>query len=312
MAAEAKQLDDTIEIVTPENIAFEYRAAGPFRRFLAYVLDYIIRSVIIVGVFLFVVFLFATALCSGLVPFVAPVTVPAFLILFFIVTWFYGGLFEAYWNGQTPGKRLLGIRVLTDEGKPINGMQAIMRNILRSADELPVITPMAFPWMRAIIEEINPEIMELPLYIIPTFVFALIVMSTNRRFQRIGDIVCGTMVLVEERQWLTGAVKLEDPRAAQLAEYIPANFVVTRTMARAIASYADRRRFFSPARRREVARHLAEPLLRLFQLPADTSHDLLLCALYHRTFVLASADDRLQAPRPLPAANVTTTPAFGR
>ncbi len=310
MAAEVKQLDDTIEIVTPENIAFEYRVAGPFRRFLAYVVDFVLRLVIIVGLFIVLMILTTMAACSGLVSIIAPMGFSAFIIFFFAVTWFYGGLFETYWNGQTPGKRLLGLRVLTDEGQPINGMQAVMRNILRSADELPTLSPLAFPWARDILEEIAPWLVDVPMYFIPTFVFALIVMATNRRFQRIGDIVCGTMVLVEERQWLTGAVKLEDPRAAQLAEYIPANFVVTRTMARAIASYADRRRFFSPARRREVARHLAEPLLRLFQLPTDTSHDLLLCALYHRTFVLASADERTPGPRPVPT--VTPAPAYGR
>jgi hypothetical protein len=145
-------------------------------------------------------------------------------------------------------------------------------------------------------------------YIIPTFVLGLVVMTCNRRFQRLGDLVCGTMVVIEERQWLTGVIKLEDPRAAQLAEYIPANFIVTRTMARAIASYVDRRRFFSPARRREVARYLAEPLLKLFQLPADTSYDLLLCALYYRTFVVASPDEKAAAPRPLPAQPLGNPP----
>jgi hypothetical protein len=49
--------------------------------------------------------------------------------------------------------------------------------------------------------------------------------------------------------------------------------------------YVDRRRFFQPERRREVARHLAEPLIRQFGLLPDTSHDLLLCALYYRTFI---------------------------
>jgi uncharacterized RDD family membrane protein YckC len=288
--AEAKQLDDTIEVVTPENIAFDYRLAGPFRRFLAYVIDYAFRSAI-----MFVIVIIA---CMGLSALIGNAILMVILVSFFIVNWFYGGLFETFMNGQTPGKRLLGIRVLTTEGRPINGMQAIVRNVLRYVDEFPYLSPMAFPFL-------NPG--EWPegasqVYVIPTFVAGLVVMSCNRRFQRLGDLVCGTMVLVEERQWLTGAIKLEDPRAAQLAEYIPANFVVTRTMARAIAAYVDRRRFFSPARRREVARYLAEPLLRLFQLPADTSHDLLLCALYHRTFVLQKDEGKRYAPRPIAAA----------
>jgi hypothetical protein len=71
-------------------------------------------------------------------------------------------------------------------------------------------------------------------------------------------------VVVEQRQWLMGVAKLDDPRAIQLAAYLPPNFVVPRSMARALATYVERRKFFSIPRRREVARHLAEPLLARF------------------------------------------------
>jgi uncharacterized RDD family membrane protein YckC len=275
MAAETKQLDDTIEIVTPENIAFEYRVAGPFRRFIAYLVDLLLRSFIVTAISIFMCF-------GGLMGF-AGMAAGIIMVLWFVATWLYGGVFETFMNGQTPGKRLLGIRVLTVEGQPINGLQAMVRNVLRTADEMPPLPIQAFPWVERAMRD-EDQMMQIA-YLIPTFVLGLIVMSCNKRFQRLGDLVTGTMVVIEERHWLTGVIKLDDPRAAQLAEYIPANFVVNRTMARAIASYVDRRRFFSPARRREVARHLADPLLRLFQLPADTSHDLLLCSLYYRTFV---------------------------
>lgn len=287
MASDNKQLDDTIEIVTPENIAFDYRLAGPFRRFIAYVID---CTLCVVAYFVLWILIGLT-----IMPFLGGAAGGLLLVLLFLVQWFYFGTCEALLNGQTPAKRLLGIRVLTVEGEPIDAMQAIMRNILRTADQMPLLSLAAFPWIDDLFDGDPPA----ALYVIPSFVLGLVVMASNRRFQRLGDLVCGTMVLVEERHWLTGAVKLEDPRAAQLAEYIPANFVVTRTMARAIASYADRRRFFSPARRREVARHLAEPLVTLFQLPPDTGHDLLLCALYHRTFVLQRADEKRAAPGPL-------------
>lgn len=306
MAADFKQLDDTIEIVTPENIAFQYRLAGPFRRFIAYAIDWLLRLAVFVVV--------SMGLCTGLGWAVGDAIVGVILVLFFVLTWLYGGLFETFMNGQTPGKRMVGIRVLTIEGHPINGMQAIVRNILRTVDEMPPLPLAAFPPLERAFEEMIGD--EIPLvFFFPTFVLGLVAMAANRRFQRLGDLVCGTMVLVEERHWLTGVIKLEDPRAAQLAEYIPANFVVTRTMARAIASYVDRRRFFSPARRREVARHLAEPLLKLFQLPPDTSHDLLLCALYYRTFVAQRPDERSAAPAqatPLPSQGVHVPPAFTR
>ena len=46
-------------------------------------------------------------------------------------------LFEAFWNGQTPGKHMLRLRVVSDEGQPINGLQAVLRNLLRAADAQP-------------------------------------------------------------------------------------------------------------------------------------------------------------------------------
>src|SRR6188508_1714187 len=144
-------------------------------------------------------------------------------------------------------------------------MQATLRNLLRAADLL------------------------IPL-------LGLLVMTLNRKYQRLGDLVAGTMVIVEERQWLTGVAKLDDPRAIQLAAYLPPNFVVSRSLAKSLATYVERRRFFTPPRRREVARHLAIPLLDRFGLPPDTSYDLLLCALYYRTFIAdRSQDERLLA-----------------
>jgi uncharacterized RDD family membrane protein YckC len=265
------QLDAMIEIVTPENIAFHYRVAGPFRRWVAYLLDLGVRAVMVVLLFLLLVLL---AFSPGGGP-----AVGMFLVSWFVLEWFYGGLFETYMNGQTPGKWIMGIRVLTTEGQPINGLQAVLRNVLRVVDASPLLS-------------LQVVSIPTPWYGLPTFVVGLVAMSLNRRFQRLGDLVCGTMVVIEERHWLTGVAKLEDPRAARLAEYLPADFRVSRTLAQTLATYVDRRRFFTPARRREVASHLARPLLEVLGLPRDTSYDLLLCALYYRTFIADRGDER--------------------
>ena len=265
MATKFAQIDSTVEIVTPENIAFHYQVAGPFRRLPAFMLDMLIRS----GIFtLFMIVLgFAGALTN-----LGGIMGAAILITWFLLDWFYGGVFETWMNGQTPGKWVLGIRVLSVDGQPINGLQAIMRNILRTLDMMPAYTGLG----------------GVP---IPTGLLGLFAMSLNQRYQRIGDMVCGTIVVVEERQWLTGVAKMDDPRVAQLANYIPADYEVSRTLAKTLAAYVDRRRFFSIPRRREVARHLAEPLLAQFGFPLDTSYDLLLCALYYRSFVADRSDD---------------------
>jgi uncharacterized RDD family membrane protein YckC len=248
------KLDSIIRVVTPENIGFEYRLAGPFRRLPAFLIDFAIVAAINIAIF--VIFLMTVAWTGGMGAF-------AMLVTWFAVFWFFGGMCETMLNGQTPGKWLLGLRTLTYEGQPISALQAIFRNMMRAAD---LIMPL----------------------------LGLIVMMFNRRFQRLGDLVAGTIVVVEERHWLTGVAKLDDPRAIQLAAFLPPNFVVSRSLAKALATYVERRKFFSPPRRKEVAKHLAEPLLAKFGLPGDTSYDLLLCSLFYRTFIADRGDDEKQ------------------
>jgi uncharacterized RDD family membrane protein YckC len=252
MGNNAVQFDTTIEIVTPENIAFQYRVAGPFRRLPAYLIDLVIRGMI-VGVGSFVLGLAVGAAMLG-----GAWWLGGTLTLLFVVTWFYGGVFETLWNGQTPGKRLMQIRVLSVDGQPINGVQGVLRNLLRAVDMLPLC-----------------------------YLLGLVAATMNNRFQRLGDWACGTMVVVEEREWLygQGMVQTAEPEVRQIAEQIPPGFRASRSLARALAAYMQRRRAFSWGRRLEIARHLGEPLREEFGLPAGTNADLLLCALYHRTFI---------------------------
>ncbi len=189
MSSASSPIDTTVDIVTPENIAFHYRVAGPFRRFPAYLIDVCIRIAMLFGLAIV-----ASLLSLGL----GAASLAVWILAEFTLSWFYGGLFETYWNGQTPGKRILGIRVLTAQGRPVNGYQAVLRNIMRTVDMGPLISAELFG---------GPAV---PL--IPTYALGLVVMATNRRFQRLGDIVCRTMVVVEDRPWLSGVAKIEDPR----------------------------------------------------------------------------------------------------
>jgi uncharacterized RDD family membrane protein YckC len=291
MLSSTAQIDSSVEIITPENIAFRYRVAGPFRRFPAFVLDLFIRLALLIGLSVLI------GMLGMLVVGIGPM---AMFIGYFLIEWFYGGVLETLMNGQTPGKWVMGIRVLSVDGQPITPMQAVLRNILRFVDMMPLLS-----WQILGVD--------VPMYGIPTFGFALVAGALSPRFQRLGDIVCGTIVVIEERRWLTGVAKLEDPRAAQLASYIPMDFRINRSMARALAAYVDRRRFFSPARRREVAHHLAMPLLAKFGFPPDTSYDLFLCALYFRCFIADRIDeDSMSTPfaaqRPIQPLGVSTFP----
>ena len=250
MAAQNGQLDNRIDIVTPENIAFHYQVAGPFRRLPAYLVDLMIRIGLAVAMMILLVICFAVVRLPN-------VGFGAGLVCWFVIEWFYGGLFETFWNGQTPGKRLMEIRVLSIDGQPINGIQAVMRNVLRAVDSLPP----------------------------PFYVLGLIAAGMNNRFQRLGDLACGTMVVIKEPKWFHGVVRITEPAAIQLASQIPADFPVNRSLARGLASYVQRRGNFAWPRRLEIARHLSEPLLERLALPPATDPNLLLAALYHRTFI---------------------------
>jgi uncharacterized RDD family membrane protein YckC len=257
----AGELDSRIAIVTPEHIAFHYRLAGPFRRLIAYAIDVVLRLLVSLG--LLIILALSGILVSG-------VGIGLMLVAWFIISWFYGGLFETFWNGQTPGKWLMRLRVLTHDGQPINALQAVLRNILRAVDAMPVVP---LPWLEHAIQ-------------FPVFSLGLVTMAMTDRYERWGDLACGTMVVVEDRRLLRGVIQMDDAAVREMAATLPANYTPSPSLARAISVYVERRRYFGPGRRAEIARIVGEPLCQRFGLPADTSHDLLLCALYYHTFIV--------------------------
>lgn len=267
----AGELDSRIAIVTPENIAFHYRLAGPFRRLIAYGIDLGLRILVTVG--LFILLAFSGALGTG-------VGIGLLLVAWFIISWFYGGLFETFWSGQTPGKWLMRLRVLTHDGQPINALQAVLRNILRAVDAMPVVP---LPWLEGAMH-------------IPIYSLGLVTMAMTDRYQRWGDLACGTMVVVEDRRLLRGVIQMDDAAVREMAGALPANYMPSPSLARAISAYVERRRYFGPGRRAEIARIVGEPLCQRFGLPGDTSHDLLLCALYYHAFLVERGVRQSRAP----------------
>jgi uncharacterized RDD family membrane protein YckC len=267
-------LDTTIGVVTPENIAFEYQLAGPFRRLPAYAIDLAVRWLIII-LLVILLYLFGALIDFSLL---GPFAVAAGLIVYFLISWFYGTVMETYFNGRTVGKWACGIRVIDVEGRPITGRRALLRNLLRIADLAPMYA------ISNLAEGVPP------IYMIPTGMIGLMTMIFTRRMQRLGDLAAGTMVIIDERIWKLPVGKVEDPRVPALASFVPADYRVTRSMARTLAVYAERRQFLTPARRREIARHLTVPLVDLFEFRSDIDPDLLMYSLYYKTFLAERSD----------------------
>ncbi|MEM0925166.1 MAG: RDD family protein [Planctomycetota bacterium] len=272
--ADVQPLDTTIGVVTPENIAFEYQLAGPFRRLPAYIIDVAIRwiSIALIGFTVLVL----GGMMNTLATFFGPMSQAALMIAVFLINWFYGFLLEAYFNGRTLGKWICGIRVIQVDGRPVSSRSALLRNLLRVAD----LSPMA---PLSVFGDGYPMVS-----IIPTGIFGLISMAMTRRMQRLGDLAAGTMVVVDERKWQLPIAKVEDARVPALASYLPGDYRISRKMARTLATYAERRQFMPAARRREIARNLADRLIQRFEFRKDIDPDLLLYSLYYKTYLAES------------------------
>jgi uncharacterized RDD family membrane protein YckC len=165
------QSTDQLKIDTPEQIALELPLAGIGSRFLGMAIDTLLQ-----WVFYFVVFLIFLGTVWA-VPSIGNLTrylkwipesfIPAVIILFiFCIYWGYFAFFEIIWKGQTPGKKIAGIRVIHTSGRPINAYEAIGRNLLRVVDGIPGM-----------------------------YGVGIVCMMLNDQHRRLGDYVAGTVVV---------------------------------------------------------------------------------------------------------------------
>ncbi len=128
---------DKLTIETPEQTSLDFAVAGIGSRFLAIAYDAIIQFLI--GLIVGIGGIMALAGISTVAP-KAAVWGGAFLVLFYFLLYFgYYAIFEILWNGQTPGKRKVGIRVIKDSGRPLTPAETIGRNLLRIVDWLPFL-----------------------------------------------------------------------------------------------------------------------------------------------------------------------------
>ena len=134
-------------------------------------------------------------------------------------------MFEIVWSGRTPGKRLAGIRVIKESGRPINAYESLARNVLRAVDFLPLL-----------------------------YGLGVTVMMLNRQSRRIGDYVAGTVVVYDAPLDDEVPLSHEGERAA-----IPdtAATRVTTEELRLIETYLQRRFDLDPLVRDEMAEKIA-------------------------------------------------------
>jgi len=172
------ETEETLIIETPERVQLEFALASIGNRFLAVAIDHFIQFF---SIFLLAWFFLSVAGFTSSDVVDAPErllseapkwTIAVMIIVLFLVFAGYFIVFEWLWNGQTPGKRLLKLRVIRDDGRPLTLWEAIARNLLRICDAVPG-------------------------FIIPIYSVGLIVIFLSGRDQRVGDIFAGTVVIRE-------------------------------------------------------------------------------------------------------------------
>lgn len=148
---------DTSRILeTPEGVALSVRVAGPVPRVLAYGLDLALR----------------TALYTVLaipVAYLGELGVGLLLIVMFLLEWFYPVYFEVWRGGATPGKRVLKLHVVHQDGTAVGLSASLLRNLMRFADFLPF-----------------------------AYGVGLICLAMDRDFRRLGDLAAGTLVIYQD------------------------------------------------------------------------------------------------------------------
>lgn len=164
--------DGTLVIETPERVGLEFALASLGNRFLACAFDHFLQFSIIVTAVI-VVWLAGDFTLLGDRFAEAPKWIRALLVIFiFLIFNGYFALFETFWAGQTPGKRLLKLRVIREDGRPVTFWEASVRNLLRSFDFMPA----------------------------PFYSIGIVSIFATSRDQRVGDLFAGTVVVRERAE----------------------------------------------------------------------------------------------------------------
>jgi uncharacterized RDD family membrane protein YckC len=240
-------MNESVFISTPDHVSLEFELAGPGSRFSAYAIDFLLNLILIIMIGLLFFLAGGVGAFRALLTTVDSSTtwgaswLVAFLVLVvFLINWGYYLFFEGLGQGSTPGKRLVGIRVIRQDGLPMGLREAALRNLVRAADMLPP----------------------------PCYLLGGLVMHFDPHGRRLGDMVAGTYVVVEKfdlaAQGASGAAwatRVEQGRSRQ-ALTLPHGAISAQQVS-LIEQFLARRHELSQDRRAALVWRITEPLLAL-------------------------------------------------
>jgi uncharacterized RDD family membrane protein YckC len=222
-------MERNVDIATGESVKFSYELAGLGSRFFAVVIDLTIQLSVLILAFLIVAWVSTaipvTAKASSLTKVESAILTSLLVLALFVLFVGYFIIFEWRWNGRTPGKRLMGIRVVRDGGFPLDFTAAVVRNVVR--------------------------ILEAGLGFYAVSAGSTLLSPANRR---LGDMAAGTLVVRDQRYERFASLPLgresEERDDALVHELTPAERDLVRR-------YVERRPSLSLAARTEVAAQIA-------------------------------------------------------
>lgn len=161
-------MSDSLNIATAERVAVELPVAGLGSRAMAWLVDAMIMWVVALVAYFTVTFFVADPVNAVLGLAVGLRVGAAVSVL--LLLWAYWTIFELRWHGQTPGKRLLRIRVVRSDGSPVTPFASAVRNLLRIVDFLPSCYPVG-----------------------------TVMMLIDGKHRRVGDLLAGTLLIRDEQ-----------------------------------------------------------------------------------------------------------------
>ena len=230
-------LDDELVIETPERVELHYVLANIGNRFLAAAIDHLIQGSAIVIVIVIAGAFSDWRLFNSMGVWAAALTVLAI----FTIYWGYFVAFETLWSGQTPGKRIMRLRVVREDGRPVRFFEVFVRNLLRVAIDFQPL---------------------------PSYAIGVVSIIFSARSKRVGDFVAGTVVVKEratEAPLLEEIIKVSEIEQHRLDRAAPAPFTAdTRQLSeqelRAVQTFLKRRFELTEPNRMALAMRIAQAI----------------------------------------------------
>jgi len=239
-------LDDELVIETPERVELHYVLASVGNRFLAAAIDHLLQIALIVILILSIGALGDWQIFASMGVWAAAIAV----LSVFGIYWGYFVVFETFWSGQTPGKRIMRLRVVREDGRPVRFFEVFVRNLLRVGVDFQPI---------------------------PSYAIGVISIIFSARSKRVGDFVAGTVVVKEratEAPSLEEIIKVSEIEQERIERAAPALFAadtrkLSREELRAVETFLKRRFELNEPNRSALAARIAQPISLKLGLAAD-------------------------------------------